>query len=45
MRCVGEIFCSYMIAWGTVPIGDKDVANKAMPKLNDCLKKARKTAK
>lgn len=24
---------------------DKDVANKAMPKLNDCLKKARKTAK
>ena len=24
---------------------DKDVANKAMPKLNDCLKKARETAK
>ena len=24
---------------------DKDVANKAMPKLNDCLKKARKIAK
>ena len=24
---------------------DKDVANKAMPKLNDCLKNARETAK